>query len=274
MSRLCFFTNPWASGEIRGRQVAKRLGALAVVDPKKVYADDVCIFIKGYPTDDLLHGVSRVYIDVVDSYAVIPWLRNHPTAEAIAISYKGGRYLSDLLNMHVPVIIEHHCNFERMRKVVTEPRVVGYVGELEFFHLDIQQVKSQLGLLGMEFIYLNTFKCRKDICDFYKKIDIQLTFRKDTDDYGKTTGMLKNPLKLANAGSFGIPTVCYPEVTYVDEWDGCFIRASSVDEVTYWLDMLKQKPDMYADISNRAVVRAERYHIDNVVPMYLELIEK
>jgi len=273
MSRLVFFSNAWASGEIRARQVASRLGAYAVVDPDTVYSDDVCIFVKGYPHDEILSGVSKVYVDVVDSYATIPWLRSHPSAGAIAISHKGGEYLSNALNKHVPVIVEHHCNFERMRKVLVEPKVVGYVGELELFHIDVDTVKYQLSTIGMEFVYLDKFKCRKDVCDFYHKIDVQLTFRRDTDGYGKTTGMLKNPLKLANAGSFGIPTVCYPEVTYVDEWDGYFMPAHNVDAILYWLDMLKQKPDMYADMSDKVFTHAEKYHIDNVAPMYLRLLD-
>ncbi len=273
MSRLCFFSNAWGSGEIRARQVASRLGDLAVVDPKVVYSNDVCIFVKCYPTDDLLNSVAKVYVDVVDSYAVIPWLRSHPTANAIAISYKGSKYLSKELDRQVPVIIEHHCNFERIRRVMVKLRVVGYVGELELFHLNIAAVKQQLGTIGMEFVYLDKFKCRKDICDFYRKIDVQLTFRRDTDGYGKTTGMLKNPLKLANAGSFGIPTVCYPEVTYVDEWDGFFVPITNVDALLYVLDNLKQDLNMYADLSNRVFAHAERYHIDNIAPMYLRLLE-
>lgn len=270
MSRLVFLTNPWASGEIRGRQVAKAVGG--VVDPTDIYADDVCIFIKSIPNDVVLKHVRSVYIDVVDSCACIPWLRDHPSAGAIAISNLGGQYLSEVLNREVLVIPEHHCNFERVQKRPREPQVVGYIGEMIMFHLHISQVERMVETLGMKFVYLDKFKTRKDVCDFYQKIDIQLTFRVDRDDYGKTSGILKNPLKLANAGSFGIPTVGYPEATYIDEFSTWFIAARSIDEVAYWLDRLKHEPALYAEVAGAAYLRADDYHIDKIAPLYRQLL--
>lgn len=270
MSRLVFFTNPWGSGEIRGRQVAAAVGG--EVDITDVQADDVCIFVKCFPSDAVLKHVGKVYIDVVDSCACIPWLRDHPSVGAIALSNLGGQYLSEVLDREVPVIPEHHCNFERVQKQPREPQVVGYIGEMTMFHLNIAQVECMVETLGMKFVYLNKFKTRKDVCDFYQKIDIQLTFRVDRDDYGRTSGILKNPLKLANAGSFGIPTVGYPEATYIDEFRSWFIPAKSIDEVAYWLDRLKHEPALYADAAGAAYIRADDYHIDKIAPLYRQLL--
>lgn len=275
MSRLCIYDNNWASGEIRARQVVRHLGELAVLNPPEVYKDDVCIFVKSLPPDEVLDHVSRSYVDVVDCYGCIPWLREHPKAGVIAISRKAVGYLSEQLGpgRDIRFITEHHCNFEENRVCVKRPTIVGYIGELENFSLKIEKVMGLVEQLGMKFVWLSEFESRLDVCTFYRTIDIQLTFRRAVDGYGRAHSALKNPLKLANAGSFGIPTVGYPEPTYVDEWGRDFLHAENVDAVVYWLDRLSREPELYAAQSELALNKAKQYHIDEVAPKYVRLFE-
>jgi len=274
MARLCFYPSPWASGEIRARQVVERLGDIAVLSPRKISPYDVCIFVKCWPDGDVLRYVKHIYIDTIDSYACVRWLKEHPTVSAISISRLGAKYINEQIGYRNNCFIrEHHCNFERNRIVVKKPQVVGYVGELENFNLGIETAIKLVEEVGMRFVWLSEFKSRQDVCMFYRTIDIQLTYRKDVDDYGKASGVLKNPLKLANAGSFGIPTIAYPEPTYVDEWEGHFMPALNCDSIVYWLDRLRSSPDFYAEQSQLALRRAEYYHIDSVLPIYKSLLE-
>ena len=276
MGRLCFFGNPWASSLIRGSQIVERLGSQnAAMEPEQLTSDDVLVSIKRcFGDDKLANTFSGAYVDVVDSFACIPWLRDRPQFGVIAISHIAKRFLDNELNGNkVVTIVEHHCNFEReLRERRWPPKVVGYVGERGVFDLDVGVLKGYLRSIDMEFRMLCEFNSRQDVVKFYKDCDVQLTFRKDNDLYSEATGYLKNPLKLANAGSFGIPSVCYPEPSYIDEWNDCFMSARSYDEVIFWLDKIKNDEQFYNIVSNRALFRSEEYHIDNVAPRYLQLL--
>jgi len=80
-----------------------------------------------------------------------------------------------------------------------------------------------------------------------------------------------NPLKLSNAGSYGIPTVAYPEPAYIAEWNDECLWASTISELVAQVKRLKETPSLYADISGRAVAKAEGYHIENIAQLYEQL---
>lgn len=272
MSKLNFFANPWASGTIRGVQVASRLGA--DVNPTFVSSDDICICVKSFFYDEMVAKIKHIYVDTVDSYACTPWLREHPSVDVIAISRLAAVFYQENLSCRdVRFIREHHCNFERKRKQLSKIKTVGYIGEDENFTLKFAMVKDAMSFLGVDFVRCNSFASREEVCNFYQNIDVQLTYRKDTNDYGEATAILKNPLKLANAGSFGVPTIAYPEATYIDEWKDCFMEATNIDAITYWVDRLLRDDDLYHRQSDIAFEKAEHYHIDNVIPLYQQLID-
>jgi len=83
--------------------------------------------------------------------------------------------------------------------------------------------------------------------------------------------MLKNPLKLSNAGSFGIPTVAFPEENFVAEFDKCFLPANTVDEVVDSVYQLKTDQSLYNAMVSMARERAECYHISKVAEYYRKL---
>ena len=78
---------------------------------------------------------------------------------------------------------------------------------------------------------------------------------------------LKNPMKVYNAASFGIPTVGYPEVGY-REWDGYYTAVQTVDEMVDAVRAL-QVDGWNAD---RLIGRAEEYHIERIAPLYRGLL--
>lgn len=265
--RMVFITNPWPSSSIRGRQIAERID-YAVVDPDDTYSSDVFIFIKVHPPQSILDFAKKCYLDVVDN---VPAAKEcPPSSGVIAIGKTAQGYISKILNRDDVILIpEHHCNFDREVRSREEVKRVGYCGLRGAFHLDLKEITDALASIGMEFVYNFHVKSRMCVVDFYKSIDIHLTFRRDARTYEP---LLKNPLKLVNAGSFNIPSIGYPEQNYVDEWDGCFAKAYSLDDVVKKVKILKGSSAAYDHLSGVAHEKAKEYHIDKIIPLYKELV--
>lgn len=274
MSRLCFFTNSWGSGEIRGRQIGEALGPdVAVVDPDNVGKDDIIVGVKAIPPNDVIERVKAVYVDVVDCHGTIETLKQDKRLNAIAIGDTAYDHLcSEISADRVVKIPEHHCNFERRLRSVDLPiKTVGYIGEMRGLHLVTSFIASALEGTDVELLICYQYTDRQSVVDFYSRVDMQLTYRIDDRDNGVYSS-LKNPLKLANAGSFGIPTVGWPEANYLAEWKGCFWEAFSTADVVSIIKYMT--PERYRDMSYRALGRAEYYHIDRILPLYLELLNR
>lgn len=270
MSRLVFYPNQWASGEIRGRQMAKAVGG--VVDAKEIYSDDVLIFIKGFPPDKLIEHAKHVYIDVDDGWGLIDILRRRLDVTPIAASRVGQKYLQEQLGRDdVLMIPPHHCNFERDARTTDMLKVAGFIGYGENLHLNVDELRSALSCKNIQLVIKTDFSNRKDVCSFYKTIDIQISFRKP-DSVINPAPQLRDVTKLINAGSFGIPIVATPEPTYVDEFDMCFLPAESIEKIAEHCGNLKSDGWLYHTMSMRALQRAEQYHIDTVSPMFKELL--
>lgn len=273
MSRLIFYPNPWASGEIRGRQMAAAVGG--VVGASDVFSDDVAVFVKTVPPQAVINHIKRVYVDVDDGYGLIPFLREQPKVYPIAASRVGQKYLQEQLGRDDVLLIPgHHCNFERFVRVTSEVKTAGFIGYPENLHLGIDELHKALGDIGIDFIAKTDAKSREDVCNFYKSIDIQVCFRKKSET--NPAPELRDPLKLINAGSFGIPTVAYPEPSYADEFNGCFVSVQSLSEV---LEACRCLLDVgylpeYNDLSMRARDRAEHYHIDHIAPLFRRLLDE
>jgi hypothetical protein len=82
---------------------------------------------------------------------------------------------------------------------------------------------------------------------------------------------LKNPNKLFNAGSFGIPTVAYPELNFENEWKGYYLPANTMVEMIKSLRMLQKDSSFYKTISDRVLIKAEGTHIEKIAKLYENL---
>jgi len=268
-ANVLFFSNPWASGEIRGKQVAERGGWL--LDPEGMRRGDIAVFIKQYPNQALLDEMRKlnipIFVDTVDCYGIIPMLNEFPDITVIAMSRVAREYLESKIDNKIVRIDEHHCNWDNELVNRTELKRIGYVGYGCSFQLPIDVVKDTLKKFDIEFTMLTEFKTRQDIVDYYKTIDLQLCFRLPGTIHNLVP-QLRNPLKLANAGSFGIPTIAYPEPSYVDEWDGSFFPIGGLQGLIHWVDEIKRDWEVYAFMRYLAVNRAKQYYIDNVIANY------
>lgn len=262
--KLTFFYKHYTpSGKIRGRQVASHLGAKR--NPQNGYENDICVYVKQFPPEDF---PEHSYIDIVDGRRLVNWAFSHPKMGVIAISKTAQTYLRKRLKRDdVYLIPEHHCNFKNIVCTSKNVTTVGYMGSRTGSNFP-DDIKERFAEVGLEFKYFTRYKTRHDVVRFYNSIDIQVMHQ-----YIRRSVVikLKNPLKLANAGSFGIPSVAYPEINFVDEFKNCFIEAETIDDMILQCKKLRESKDLYNDIANKALLRSKEYHIDKILPLYKSL---
>jgi len=242
-----FFRTRGGSGEIRGTQMAEYLGGR--VNPQDDYENDICIYVKLQPPEDY---PERSYLDIIDEPRRIKWLKKHPDIGVIASSQTGYEYLSGELENKVVLIPHHHCNYDRER--TREKIAVGVVGGQGAIRNN--EIKEKI-----EYIHFSEYKTRQDVVNAYKQIGIQIIWRNEDRP-------LKNPLKIINAASFGIPTIAYPEMAY-EEVEGYYRSVTSVQEMIDVIGYLTAFTNYYRD---GLVDFAEKYHIDNIAKLYKELL--
>lgn len=245
---ISFFRRRGGSGEIRGTQIAAHLGAR--LNPESGFQNDLCIYVKMQPPEDY---PKNSYLDIIDGNERLPWLKKHPDIGVIASSQTGYYFLERELKNKIVLIPQHHCNYER--NVRDSGGVsVGVVGGKGAVPPDIPKMFPG-------FVWVQDFKNRLDVIKGYEKIDIQIAWREQNRP-------LKNPLKIINAASFGIPTIAYPELAY-EEVEGYYFP--------HWnkAHLKKEVEDVIQGITLRfkekIIEKAEQYHISNIGKLYKNL---
>ena len=233
------------------------------INPKNGFENDTCIWVKIPPPEDFPRFA---YVDIMEDDNLTPWLTAHPRVGIIAVSKHIKKYLKNKLNRHdIKLIPQNHCNYKQEIRSQKEVTTVGFIGFLDYsFMHPLDDIRKRLAKIGLDFVEKTTFNGRRGVIGFYKRIDIQIVWRPNANEF-------RNPLKLSNAGSFGIPTVTYPEESFVSEYDGCFIPASSIDELIIKVKELKENPDLYKLMAKKAMTRAENYHIEHIARLYKKL---
>jgi len=265
------------AGNVRGIQVAEYLGAKR--NPESGYEDDICIYVKIIPPENF---PKHSYLDVVDSARAIDFLKNHPSMGVIAISRVAQEYLMKVLKRNDVIFIpHHHCNYERFVRLDREVKTVGIIGSKTAFQYPVDKFRKELAKIGLDLLYDEDHwkhynndsneegkDSREKVVRFYKKIDVQVVYR---PEWISTYEPLRSPLKLENAGSFSIPTVAYPEPSYMDEWKECFIPNVAITGLLKSVERLKIDPLFYRNMADISKRKAEEYHIKNVSKLYLNL---
>jgi hypothetical protein len=249
------------SSAIRGEQMAQYLGAK--YNPSEDDCkNDIRIYVK--PTE--LESIKRdSYIDVVDGEFLVEELKNRPDLKVIACSKVSYEYLTHKLKNKLFLIPQHHCNFERFKRQRREVNTVGAIGIPIGF--DKPDIESQIikKLTDNRLVYKNecTYQSREDIVNFYKDIDIQIVWI----DGNKP---LKNPLRIVNAASFGIPTVAHRQIGY-KEFEGNYIGVETIDDLIDEVKKLRDDKDYYNYWSAKIIKPAEEYHINKIAKLYKQL---
>lgn len=265
-----FFGRQSNSGrKIRGGQVAEYLGGR--IDPTEGYEADVCIYILGlYRYDG--PEVKWAYYDVCDCGGSRLWRIKHRTKGGI-IAFSKSQFieLSKIFpGRKIYFIPHHHANFERETRTKRPVRTVGCCGgdaAIQWPHDRLKEIFSEMGL---EWMFRNELKIREKVLDFYRKLDIQIVYR-PSHNRGAYMMNHSNPIKLSNAGSFGIPTVAFPEPSFTAEWKDACLYSDGMEGIIKTVRRLKEEPALYEDVSEKSKIKAEEYHIDNIAKFYREL---
>ena len=233
-------------------------------NPIDGYQKDICIYVKMRPEESC---PEKTYYDIIDAMAATKWLKGNPEISVITMTEIGRDYLFKTLNRkNIHIIPQHHCNYEKIQREPREVKVVGYIGGVRQLQYNPAQLEKELADVGLEFRYKTKFFKREDVTSFLKTIDINIAFR-----YRQQRKYLKDALKLVNAGSFGIPSVAYPEMGYEATFHNRYIKVETKKDLIAKCKQLATDSDLYDSISNIARLRANAYHIDNIIPLYQQL---
>jgi hypothetical protein len=240
-------------------------GREAKFNPISDFDDDICIHVKGAK----YYNTKHAYLDVVDWIDYMPFLNDKPDVGVIAITELGRDYLCGRTGRKdIKVVRQHHCNFDRVKREDREVTTVGFIGRpLYSFQFDLQELEKLLADRGLKFIWNEGYKTWEDVASFYKQMDIQVYSRVFM---GQLTN-IKDSLKAFNAGSFGIPTVAYPDIPILHEFKGCFVPAKNVKEMADMCLELKKDSKFYKEISEKALKKSEEKHISNIINDYYAL---
>ena len=268
MKQFSFFRDfRGGPGEIRGKQIAGKLNGK--LDPEVGYENDICIYILGsYPRTT--PEPQYAYYDVLDcGFSRLSRLQRFTKGDIIAVSTT---QVPDLKKYYperkIYVIPQHHCNFKNELRPERPRKVVGCIGGMSAVQWPHWGVEMLLKEVGLEWKFEKYYSKRRAVVDFYKTIDIQLSFR-PYHPRGIMSHM--NHLKLANAGSFGIPTVSFPEPAYVDGWKNECLWGESIQNLALQAKKLADDDSFYTDMAQRVIEKSKGYHIDNIAKLYLEL---
>ena len=251
---------------IRGFQIAEYFEG-STVDFTNY--DGVNIYIKLYPRGGIIPNYC--YCDIVDNVRILRWLNRNPQVGAIVISKMGFNYVKSQINLkNIKLIPQHHCNKQRILRPDRLVETVGFIGSNGSCQLSLLELEIEFKKSGLNFIWLRTPFTLNQVIEFYQKIDIQIVYR--IWDKTDRNINLKDGLKIFNAGSFGIPTVATPEPGYDEEYDKLYLKVNSPKELIENCVLLKTNKSMYQDIVGEILSRSKIHHIDNIIPLYRELL--
>ena len=258
---ISFFTGSGGSGIIRGKQIAERIGAR--LNPVSGYENDICIYVKRAPPENY---PKNTYVDVVEDSEGLRWAYKHQSVGVIASSLTIYEYLKPVFKKIV-FIPQHNCNFNHEIRPERDIRTAGIVGNEAAFQypLDKLELKLNEAGFGLKTLIQKRFSDRQEIVDFYKSIDIQLVWRPGSDD------IIRNPLKLINACSFGIPTISYPEKDFFAEFHGLYIPVKSIDQMVEECIKLRNSQTYYDKYSIGGLLTNSKYHISAICNLYEQL---
>jgi hypothetical protein len=261
---------PGGPGEIRGKQMADVLGGR--FNPESGSEDDCCVYILGSSPKDGLEP-RCAYHDVIDcGWARLArvkrkWRNGHIIAVSKVQFEALQEYFPERKLFFIP---QHHCNFKRETRPDRPVLRVGCIGGDSAVQWPHHAIARHLAEVGMEWHFEHQYHRRWKVVEFYKTLDIQMSFR-PTHERDQAFIRHMNCLKLSNAGSFGIPTVSYPEPAYVGEWKDECLWGSSMRDVLSEVKRLRDDPGLYAEMSARARAKSEEYHIDRIADLYRAL---
>jgi len=256
------------SSKHRGDQIAECLGADFMENEMK----ETLIFLKGYD-DDTAKKYKNVYIDMMDSSLFLYQQdKIAPHVKFIVSSDVAKNYVKWRTEREIVVVPDSHLNFENyVRPVPKRIKAVGYVGNINRFDADIEDVTKKFEDAGFTFktmLMENAYYTREQICEFHKGLDLNIAFQKPRNAHYMPPELKTHP-KIVHAASFGIPTIAYPEVGFMRARG--WIPIHSVSEMVHSVVDLNADMLRYKVLRELGLVYAKSFHVKVIAEMYKTL---
>ena len=254
------------SSRVRGEEIASCLGA-NYIENGKYNKNDICIYIKPGSLDFVR---DNDYVDILDRIKIIPILKIRPKIKVIVYSKVYYDYLKKELQNEIFYIPHHHINFENKKRTKNKSLVGGMIGKSSVLsYPSFNEIKERLAKVGIEFKECFTYERRQDLLDFYNKIDFQVIWFFNLPGHEDYDSFYRHPTKIANAASFGIPTIAQRILGH-QEFEGNYIPVESYDDIVR--EAVKLKDDQYYnELSERLIEKAKEYHISKIAKLYEQL---
>jgi len=284
------------SGLIRGRQVADALlNGSRVLDIHNTDLDrernlnDVSLFVRSYDASlakRLKDRGHRVGYDIADQMCGDCFFRDDPVKDLSAYAHPECDFyivnntptLKDLepfaRDKPIYVVPHHTVNYGKHVNTLKKAERVGYVGLPEQLSAkdDIEKLCAKMGVKFVS-IHPNT---REECVEVMKTIDVGVVFAEADGHlkprFAELMRRHKPNTKLSNFQSFGIRTVCTPYVSYVEHGGGASRFEGTRDGMMESLELLIEGSSLSEMESSRALAVGERFHIDEVVKLYKNIV--
>lgn len=253
------------SSIVRGEQIAAYMGN-ARLNPERVNGEDVNIYVKPHiKSGEDFEFLHNSYVDIQDGWELTDILKRYPHVGVIAYGDLAEEVLSKELTNKIVKIPHHHVNFERTIRQRTKIKKVGITGSGEAFKHIPEEIIQGLKKRGIELEYYDKFYPRMSVARFHESLDIHMHWR----PFLKRK--LSCPFKIINSSSFGVPTIALDEPSF-KEVEGTYIGVKTPKEWLKALDGLMASLQVYEEMSNTCIDKAESYHIENIAKLYERLI--
>jgi hypothetical protein len=254
--------------KIRAHQIAPHLGARINPLPGD-YEEDTCIWVK----PKRIRETKYAWLDPMD-IEMINVKRFDRVATrnlgVIAASLSAFDMYHEMYHGRKRVFIpQHHCNFEKVMRPDRSVQVAGYAGNVLTVQWPTEDVVKGLGDIGMAWRPLTQLSRREYSARYYPTIDVQIVYRPEC---WIIPAELRNTLKLANAGAYGIPTVAFPEPAFIREWKDEVLYGESMEEIIAHVKRLKEDTGLYREMSARAYEKSKEYDIEVIARRYVDLL--
>jgi hypothetical protein len=272
--RISFFyrrTN--LSGRVRV-QLADRIHARC--NPTEDVQDDLCIGVKLLPgsirRDKLPTGavLGDYYLDFIDHHTSLAWLARWPDIKVIVCSKSGQAWLNTHVRNPLTFIPQHHCNVARELRPDRPVKTVAYIGLMTGLPPWYDTVNDAVAKMGLTMRYFTDFQTREDVVNAYRQTDIQFQW---VEGMPEKLAHTKNPMRVINGLSFGIPMVSNRLPAYIAECSGMHVSTETIPDAMTAIHDLATIPDLYGWYATHGPDFAEAYHLDTVAEMFRGLAD-
>lgn len=254
------------SSRVRAEEIAEVLGDKVQLNPEASLIGDINIYVKPVSLDVVGEGD---YLDFLDGGHFEKELHDRSDIKVIACTEHSRNVLVNVFENEVVLIPHHHINFERKTRQRKDVTVCGYIGSYsphtERHYKWLQTQLNELNL-GVELITNFEYKTREDAINTYLNMDILVIADWWLPDHNPH----KIPTKIINAASFGVPAIASPLAGY-EEIKGLYFEAPNLSKLVEHISILKSNQEFYNKFANIIKENAEKYHIENIAKLYLEL---